>query len=778
MSGSGHRLSAGPGHASAGGWQGGRARRADLRLLAPTLAAWAACWGLAPAPSWPAALALWAGCALALAAALRWQPAGVLALGLAAAALCASLIASRPPAELPARVDATAVTTEAVTTETAAWGAAAQRIQFEAMVEAPSGGQVPALVFFERDPGPGRGRPGVDASLGGTPFGGIPLGSTVQVTGRAVPGDDRIRALIYAEAVRLVEPPPPWIAWGGSARTALLDTTAGLPGAGGQLLPGLAVGDTSRVGPLLDRAMRSTSLSHLTAVSGANCAIVAGLALLALRRLSLPIRVLGAVAALAAFVVVVTPQPSVLRASVMAGIALVALARGRPAAGLPLLGLTVLILLLVDPWLAREYGFALSVLATGGLLLLAPALARRLERRLPPWLALAVAIPISAQLACQPVLLMLEPSLPVYGVIANLLAAPAAPLATVLGLAACAVAVVLPAAGAVVAWLGWVPAAWIGAVAEFFAGLPLAALPWPAAPLGVIAFVGAVALIRVAPRTALVVWVLILAVGAGLRLAEVADRPADWQFAMCDVGQGDATLATGDGLVLLVDTGPQPQELADCLSRLGIRRIDLLVLTHFDQDHVGGLDAITGRVDRVLHGPPGGPEDEAVLRALALGGARVESAADGTAGALGGWRWRVLWPRARAGPGNDASLVLTLEPVRRGALCAILLGDLGAEAQQSVLDRLRRQALPDVDVVKVAHHGSADQSDALYRRLRAPVGLIGVGADNRYGHPAAGLLDTLEAAGTTAFRTDRHGLILVTATEDGTPAVWTQRRSG
>ncbi len=92
-----------------------------------------------------------------------------------------------------------------------------------------------------------------------------------------------------------------------------------------------------------------------------------------------------------------------------------------------------------------------------------------------------------------------------------------------------------------------------------------------------------------------------------MRVGVLVDRPADWQFAMCDVGQGDATLARSDGLVMLVDTGPEPEPLAECLGELGVGRIDLLVLTHYDLDHVGGVDSVAGRVERVLVGPVGRP---------------------------------------------------------------------------------------------------------------------------------------------------------------------------
>lgn len=711
----------------------------DLRLLPATAAAWVAALVLAPAPSWGIALALWAATGVCLVAALRWRAVAVVGLLLAAAALVSTVAAARPPAEFPSRVDAVATA-----------GETAHGSPFEASIDG-----APVLVFAEGDLPP------------------IPLGARLRVAGGAEPGGDRIRALIFADELEVLEAPPWWLAAGNDARAALLRATAELPGGGGELLPGLAVGDTSRVSAGLDRAMKLSSLTHLTAVSGANCAIIVGIVMLAARRMPLAGRVSIAIVALAGFVVLVTPQPSVVRAAVMALIVLVAIASGRPARGMPVLCLATIGLLVLDPWLAGEYGFALSVLATGGLLMLAPPIAARLARWLPTWLAVAIAVPVAAQAACQPVLLLLDPTLPTYGVLANLLAEPAAPVATVLGLAVCALAVVAPPLAALLAPLAWVPAAWIAGVAQFCAALPLPSLPWPAAPLGVLLLVGIGLLFAVSPRLAAVALVLAIAAGLGVRVGAVLDRPADWQFAMCDVGQGDATVARSEGLVMLVDTGPDPVALADCLSELGITRIDLLVLTHYDLDHVGGTDAVVGTVARAVVGPSSGPDDDRVVAGLVAAGAEVRPVQRDDSGVFGAWRWRVLWPADGVEPGNGASVAIALEPLTASTIPAVLLGDLGEESQ----DAMARLGRPGpVQVVKVAHHGSADQSAALYERLDAAVGLVGVGAGNDYGHPAGRLLGILAGAGTTALRTDRQGMILVSQGDDGTLQVWTERQ--
>jgi competence protein ComEC len=507
----------------------------------------------------------------------------------------------------------------------------------------------------------------------------------------------------------------------------------------------------------------------------------------------------ASIVVLAAFVVLVTPQSSVVRAAVMASIVLLAMLGGRPVRGVPVLSLAVVVVLSSQPWLSRDYGFALSVLATGGLLVLCGPITRALSRRLPTAVAVVLAVPLSAQLACQPLLITLEPALPLYGVVANVLAEPAAPVATVLGLVACVLLALAPPLGQVLAAVAWAPAAWIAAVARFCAALPMASMPWPPGVAGamllalvtVAALVGALGRVRRRVRVpaallAFAVVVGVVGAAAGERVSRRLAMPADWQIAACDIGQGDAVVVRSAGRVALVDTGPLPAPLEECLDELGVGRIDLLVLSHFDLDHVGGVDAVASRAVRVIVGPSADATDDRLLTRLADGGAAVVRVDRGATGQLGDLRWRVLWPRAGprgapAGvePGNDASVTVAFEPVGAcpgGCLSSLFLGDLGERSQARVL---AAGGVPRVDVVKVSHHGSADQSPRLYERAAATVGVISVGADNDYGHPTSSLLDLLATAGTTSVRTDRDGLVLLSpGAAPGEVRVWTAGASG
>jgi len=765
-------------------------RVADLRLLPAALAAWgAAALAVGATEAGPvrtAALAAWGVCAgialLLVLAARRGRAASALTAALlvaAGAALALTAVGASLDRRSPEPLVAATSSSRALDLELSVEGT-------------PGAGHLDATIVAVVAP---EGRialnaPAVVIARGEDPR---PIGSVLGLRARVARADPGERAawLVLPEGeAETVSSPTGALATAEALRAGLRRATADLPDPGGGLLPGLAVGDTSRVAPALDADMKTVSLSHLTAVSGANCAVVVVLVFGLLRLAGAPrrLRIAGALVALVGFVILVTPEPSVLRAGVMAGVALVGLASGRPGRGIPLLAVSVIALVVVDPWLAREYGFVLSVLATGGLLLLAGPLADRLARWMPRPLALALAVPVAAQLACQPVLLLLDPALPAYGIPANMLAEPAAPVATVLGLAAVLVLPVLPPLGHALVALAWLPAQWIAGVAGFFAGLPGARGPWPTGGVGVALLVILtvlllVALLAVGRARRAAAALVVLALGgyaasiAGVHLVTALGRPTDWQYAECDVGQGDATLVRSGGEVALVDTGPEPAALATCLDELGIGRIRLLVLTHYDLDHVGGTDAVLGRVDRALVGPPSDPGDARLADALRAGGARVDQVSRGERGVLGELGWQVVWPPPRGvEPGNTASVVLRIDPAgpcRAGCASALLLGDLGEEEQARLL---ASGELGSVDVVKVAHHGSADQAAALYERIGATVGLIGVGEGNRYGHPTERLLDLLTATSTAAYRTDLDGLVLVAPADGaGRLRVWTER---
>jgi len=629
--------------------------------------------------------------------------------------------------------------------------------------------------------------------VGIDPADGFDLGATIRVKGEAAATDpgERSALVVFASTASVEVPASGVFAVAAGLRSVFIDRSARLPEPGAGLLPGLAVGDTRAVSAELTEQMKASGLSHLTAVSGANCAIVVGaaFALTALCGGGRRTRVSVAAVALSGFIVLVTPEPSVIRAGVMAGVAMMALMLGRPSAGAGMLALSATGILLVDPWLAASPGFALSVAASGALILLAPHLARGMSRWLPGPLALGIAVPLAAQLACGPIIALFAEQQSLIGLPANLLAAPAAPIATVIGMLAC-LAGPLPPVADLLAASAWLPASWIAATAEVSAAVPLGQIAMPsgilsATVVGAVSAAVAIVLIGGGPRpggrrlralAGVVVAVSVAAFGARLLLdgpLASSTTPDGWSIAACDVGQGDALVVRSEGEVALIDTGPEPEPLAECLRSLGIDRIDLLVLTHFDLDHAGGVEALQGRVDEVVHGPTGESADERLLGRLSDGGATISPAVAGMRGEVGAAAWKLLWPGREVmafPPGNDLSVVL--EVGGGGVPRSLFLGDLSAEAQRMVLRSAHIRGT--FDMVKVAHHGSADQDAGLYEAIRPAAALISVGEDNEYGHPRDEILAILQGIGAHVLRTDLQGRILLSE-RDGELQVWTER---
>lgn len=305
----------------------------------------------------------------------------------------------------------------------------------------------------------------------------------------AEPASPEVAVLAVRGPVVESAPPAALLLAVEKVRESLRQAVSGLPADARGLLPGLVIGDTSEVPSDLTEAMRATGLTHLTAVSGSNVSVVLTLVLGACGVVGVPRRLRTPLAALAlgCFVLLARPDPSVLRAATMGGIGLIGLSRRGRTTGPPVLAAAVIVLLCVDPWLARSYGFALSTLATLGLLVFVRSWGAAIGRRLPTRLSgfgPALAIPVAAQLMCAPVIVLLQESVSTIGVLANLLAAPFVAPATILGVAVALIAPVQSQVGALLAWVAAVPALAISAVARHLETVPGGAFPGREVPQG------------------------------------------------------------------------------------------------------------------------------------------------------------------------------------------------------------------------------------------------------------------------------------------------------
>jgi competence protein ComEC len=419
------------------------------------------------------------------------------------------------------------------------------------------------------------------------------------------------------------------------------------------------------------------------------------------------------------------------------------------------------------------------VLATAGILLLAPAMSEKLSSRMPVPLALGLSVTLAAQLFCLPLLMQLQPGLPTYSVIANLLAGPMVAPVTVLGMIALVLTPIAPPLVSMISWLASLGTWVIEVVAIFFSGLPIAYFPWatgwPATILSVLLIIAvamwlladSVPMKQLGVSALVVVAVATISTPAASEILPKSWPLKDWSLVACDVGQGDAFVIQSEGRTAVVDVGSDDALINSCLAELGVSRIDLLVLTHFDFDHVGGIKgAISTRSvsTAIVSGfPDDRPATKEAIDLLSTRQARLITAEPRISGTLGEFAWRVIAPSKQATEAkdsNDASVVMIFSGPDYDLL---LLGDLGEAGQQrissSAISILGSSDKPLI--LKVSHHGSNDQSSALHERLRPELAVISVGEANGYGHPGKELLDLLARSGSQVLRTDLHGSLAI-----------------
>ena len=603
-------------------------------------------------------------------------------------------------------------------------------------------------------------------------------GQEVTAKGTLAPprGGDLSSALLRVRGPPIdPQPPPLWQRWADDLRRGLRDASTVLDDEEAGLLPALVVGDTDQMAPRIVDEFRTAGLSHLLAVSGANLAIVCGAVYLLAKRLRAGPRTAAAaaMAALVGFVVLAGPEPSVLRAAVMGAVTLLALVLGRRRSTLPSLATAVLVLVFVDPALGGEPGFALSVVATASLVLVAPKWSKALKQRgVPNGLAEAVVVPTAASLATAPLVAGLSGQVSLVAIAANLVAGPVVAPATVLGVVAAVVAPLYRPAAELVVHVAGPAVTWLIQVGRQSATVPGAAVGWPKGWLGALALLAVTAavvlLLRLKKTRTLVVAVLVggFVVLVPMKVIAPTWPPDGWKVVICDVGQGDAlVLATDEpDRAVVVDTGPDPGAVDRCLKTLGIKRIPLLVLTHLHADHVQGLPAVlAGRaVGAIATGPLKEPAWawKEVIRQARDHRVRVVEPKVGERFAWPGLEVEVLGPRRPPATDdtnttvNDYSLVLKAH-TRAGRV--LLTGDVELAGQSALLGERDL----GVEVLKVPHHGSRYSLPAFLKATHPRIALVSVGAGNRYGHPSEHVLDLLRAGGALVLRTDKDGDLAV-----------------
>lgn len=564
-----------------------------------------------------------------------------------------------------------------------------------------------------------------------------------------------------------------------------------LPEPEASLAAGIAFGRDGNLPDGLYTDFRDAGVAHIVAVSGTNITIVAAVAFMAAtavvgrRRALLPVAVI-----VFAYVVVAGLSPSVLRAGVMAGVYLLGTGLGRQQGSLAALGVAAVAMTALSPEAAADLGFQLSLTATAGLVVFGPWVtwaigrgvsAARLGAWSPEWAVRVAGITLSATVATLPVVWVNLGRVSLVGPFANVVVEPVFVVAFALSGLAALMGTAWAPAGWLVGLGAYYPLAFMGWFTARAAALPYAAVDVPARG-GEWAFAAYLVLVaggwpayryfvpstgrrptRVRPTARRMA---AAAGAAGVAVAVVVTSllptggPGELRVAVLNVGQGDAILVTTPhGHQVLVDGGPSGIVLA---RELGAtmphwdRSIDVVFLTHPQQDHVGGLPELFQRFDIGTTYDTGIARASEGYAAYAGGRAGHEVIARGGVVTIDGVTIEVLWPPDAYATSdvNNTSLILR---VTYGETSVLLTGDAEAPAQRALM------ALEDVqaDVLKVPHHGSKTSAPEFLRAVGAEVAVVSVGEGNQFGHPAEATLAAL--SGTVLLRTDQDGRVTVTS---------------
>ena len=570
---------------------------------------------------------------------------------------------------------------------------------------------------------------------------GVDAGATVEAFGRLRPGVRRVRDEVVAGTMHIVSlinvdaGTNPLLFAGNSIRGRVQTVFDGSSSTDG-LITGFLIGDTRRLSARDVENLRRSGLAHFVAVSGSNVAVF----MLGWWIVTAPLAVhprvraiLGAIG-LGIFIVVTRWEPSVVRASAMTAVPLFGAVVGVPVDPWIALGVAVTGLLLVSGDLLASVGFQLSVAATAGVLI-GVALARG---RKPGWLWTSLFVTVAAQLAVAPIVLVVFGTMPLLAPVANLLVAPLVTVATVAGGLSLVGGFFEPVAAS--------SASAVLSIARVVSGGP---------QLGGAAIVGVTLTgVAISSRYTRPLGIAIAILVAGLTAGGSSSWPTLPSVTVLDIGQGDAILLRDPGgRVMLIDGGPSPRLIDQALRRQAVTRIDIVVATHGDADHVAGLVEVVAsyNVGEVWVSRYANPSD---LLANVIATARkaeipVREVAAGDRTMIGGISIEVLSPSRRYASDNDGSVVI----LARSARSVLIPGDIEAIAQSE---------LPSVkpDILVVPHHGSSSSDPRWIIRVVGGDAVVSYGS-NTYGHPDQAIMAALRENGVRIHETFLDGDVTV-----------------
>ncbi|MCH4184806.1 MAG: DNA internalization-related competence protein ComEC/Rec2 [Eggerthellaceae bacterium] len=534
-------------------------------------------------------------------------------------------------------------------------------------------------------------------------------------------------------------------------------------------------------------AIRSCGLSHLVAVSGMHLTLLMSCISYVLRHCRVPCRCawVAELLFLGLYVILTGASPSVMRAALMSVCAIGALFAGRRTGALHTVSISTMCILAVDPFTALSCSLVLSVSSTVGIIVIGPLfncwLSSALKQRYSI-LSESLSISSAATLATLPFVSAFFDQISLIGPLMNCLIAPLVPLLCAGGLGAAVLSCGLP----VCADIGLIP---IHCCASLFSSLvaTCAQIPYVSIDVGHASVVSIIiplccvcALWLCWPQPGSIRWKRFISYAGSMALLVLfyialsihAEDQAD-RIIVLDVGQGDAIVIKSDGYAVLIDTGNRDQDVIDGLKHHRVFHLDMVIITHADNDHCGSLPALRSSIPidtvAIASDLAHDPSDKARRLRSLLDGCRVRRLLLNDTIRFGIFSATVIGPeRCIDGGGNADSLILDVgadaDYNGQRDWTTLMCGDAEAD---SLADVLKHSHALDVDILKVGHHGSRKAlSDQLIEQINPSIGLISCGRNNCYGHPHAATIDLLERHHIKYGRTDLEGDISCDLTSD------------
>jgi competence protein ComEC len=539
------------------------------------------------------------------------------------------------------------------------------------------------------------------------------------------------------------------------------------------LLTGIVLGDITALSEQIQQDFRTTGVSHILAVSGLNVGLLVSFFLLVFRfiRLSPKLQYLPLVAIIITYAFLTQGRPSVLRASAMAIIGLGAWLLGKKQDLIASLSVAGLVLLIYNPFFLYDISFQLSFIATLSILLILPILQSLMEN-IPSILSLGLSVTLAAQLGVAPLLVYYFGQFSIISFLANLLIVPLAGFSLVLGFIAALTAFLS-------AWLAkliFFPTSLLLGlkimVANLLAKLPGAAIFIEQTNILILGSYYLVLFlicsylkskkIKLKTSQMLFSFLLILTFSIWWQLSQtVIIRGIETHF--IDVGQGDAALLrTGERAVVLFDGGGGKFKAAQFLRSKGIRRLDMIILSHAHKDHLKGLLTIveTFPVKKVLdagypHSSNYYREFRKRLKRYGISYSKVKRGQQFLVGRK--LKLTILHPPQQflSGTGADVNNNSVVTKVNYEDFSLLMLGDIEKAGEKNLLQANQKIKSK---VIKIAHHGSNRSSSVNFlRKVKPKIAIISVGKSNKYGHPSSIVLARLNRLGVKVYRTDKSG---------------------